>query len=84
MQHDWQPFCAHRAFDRDALEWAIKDLGWFWAHVVPFDTRHVAAWVWVRVKGGRERRRECRWLGIYPDCATAKRACERELERRMR
>jgi hypothetical protein len=80
MTHDWQEYRSHRALDRDALEWAIKELGWFWAHVVPFDSRHVAAWVWDRVEGGRA----CRWLGIYPDCATARRACERVLERGRR
>ena len=76
MSHDWQEYRSHRALDRDALEWAIKELGTFWAHVVPFDARHVAAWVWERVEGGRA----CRWLGIYPDGAAARRACERVLE----
>lgn len=77
MTHDWQMYCSHRAFDRDAHEWCLKDLGYFWAHVVPFGLGTVAAWVWERVEGGGRRQR---WLGIYPDCATAQRACERVLE----
>lgn len=76
MTHDWQPFRSHREFDRDAPEWCIKDLGYFWAHVVPFALGVVAAWVWTRSKVGMR----CRWLGIYPDCATARRACERVLD----